>query len=172
MAVPCVAIGMRVLGSLLVTGLTGLVCGAIACNPTHAGTPPAVSITNGKPGAFTLEARSAVKLRLLASIEGLRGGTWSDVSKSFDLGAGYRLVAQCETRRPEKPAAQACIALAAGGKLAPVPWSGMSCSSQCNGDCDKNVPLPAGDYRLVVTTCDGATTFTGPAFHFDGQPHD
>jgi hypothetical protein len=156
---------MRPFARLLVTGL---VCaGAIAA----AGPPPGVSITNGKPGAFVLQARTAVKLRLIASIESLRDGKWSDVSQRFDLGGGYRLVAQCESRRPGKPAADACVELAADAKLVPVPWSGMSCSSQCNGDCDKNVPLPAGDYRLVVTTCDGATSFAGPAFHFDGKPH-
>ena len=161
---------MRSVAPLLVTCLACL--GAAACNAAEAGPPRSVSITNGQPGSFTLEAKSAVKLRTLAAIEALHDGTWSDVSKHFDLGAGYRLVAQCDTRRPAKPSATACVDLAAGAKLAPVPWSGMSCSSQCNGECDKNVPLPAGDYRLVVTTCDGATTFTGPAFHFDGRPHD
>ncbi len=147
-----------------------LVAIGLACSGAQAG-PPALSITNGKPGVFTLAAKSAVKLRVLASIEGLRDGKWSDVSRSFDLGAGFRLVAQCDTHRPEKPAAQACVELAAGTQLVPVPWSGMSCSSQCNKLCDKNAPLPAGDYRLVVTSCDGATTYTGPAFHFDGRPH-
>jgi hypothetical protein len=138
----------------------------VACNTAQAG-PPALSITNGKPGVFTLEAKSPIKVRVLASIESLRDNKWSDVSGSFDLGAGYRLVAKCETRRPVKPAAKDCIEIT---HLEPVPWSGMSCSSQCNGTCDKNGPLPAGDYRLVVTSCDGATTFTGEAFHFDGRP--
>jgi hypothetical protein len=140
-----------------------------ACTAATATPVPDISITNGKAGAFTVEARVPVKLQLRASIEALRDGKWTDVSTYFDLGAGYRLVARCDTRRPEKPAARDCIDLAAGAKLAPVPWTGMSCSSQCNGDCDKNAPLAAGDYRLVVKTCDGATTVAGAAFHFDGR---
>jgi len=138
----------------------------VACAGATAAPSPAVAIANGKPGAFTLEAKATVKLRLVASIEALRDGKWTDVSKYADLGTGYRLVERCE-RKPSPPT---CIELAAGAKLSPVPWTGMSCSSQCNMDCDKNAPLPAGDYRLVVTTCDGAATFAGPAFRFDGRP--
>jgi hypothetical protein len=47
--------------------------------------------------------------------------------------------------------------------LRPVPWSGMSCSSQCNGNCDRNYPL-FGRFRFVVVSCDGATRFEGPVF--------
>lgn len=156
-------------------GLLLLACSSVAaCRIAEASPPPAVSITNGKPGAFTLEAKASVKLRVLASIEGLRDSKWVDVSTGFDLGAGYRLVARCDgpVRAPGAQPESACLELAIGDTLTPVPWSGMSCSSQCNSTCKKNTPLPVGDYRLVVTTCDLATTFRGPAFHLDGRPRD
>ena len=35
---------------------------------------PPVAIDNGKPGAFTISARVAVKLQTVASIEALRDG--------------------------------------------------------------------------------------------------
>jgi hypothetical protein len=124
---------------------------------------PAVTIANGKPGAFTVHAPAATKLRTLAAIEGRRDGAWIDVSAGFDSGDGYRLIARCDARPG------ACVTLAAGATLAPVPWSGMSCSSQCNHTCDKNAPLAAGEYRLVLTSCDGKRTFVGPVFQMDGK---
>lgn len=130
-----------------------------ACTPAGADPTPAVTITNGKPGEFKLDAKSAVKLKTLASIEMLRDGKWTNVSDRFDLGDGYRLVERCDG----KPGA--CLDLAAGASLSPVPWTGYSCSSQCNKSCDKNVQYGEGDYRLVVTSCDGKATFTGPTFH-------
>jgi hypothetical protein len=132
---------------------------AIACSSASADPSPAVQIKNGKPGEFTLTASSTVELQTVASIEMLRDGKWIDISKGFDVGDGYRLIAGCGGK-PDK-----CMTLAKGGSLSPVPWSGYSCSSQCNKTCDKNVQYGEGDYRLVVTSCDGKQTFTGPAFH-------
>lgn len=134
-----------------------------ACTAATAGPSPSVTITNGKPGAFMIHVRAATALRTVASIEGVRDGMWASVAARLDGGDGYRLVARCDA----KPGA--CITLAAGATLAPVPWSGMSCSSQCNATCDKNAPLAAGDYRLVLTSCDGKQTFTGPVFKMDGK---
>ena len=132
----------------------------IACSSAVADPRPALTIANGKPGEFTLTANSAVELATVASIETLRDGKWIQISKNFDLGDGYRLIAGCGGK-PDK-----CTKLAAGGMLTPVPWSGYSCSSQCNQTCDKNVQYGEGDYRLVVTSCDGKQTFTGAAFHW------
>jgi hypothetical protein len=53
--------------------------------------------------------------------------------------------------------------------LRPVAWSGMSCSSQCNHSCDKNVRLH-GHYRFVVRSCDGKTRFEGPVFELPKTP--
>lgn len=134
---------------------------AVACGSATAAPPPAVTITNLGPGRFALDATSAIKLKTVASLEVHRDGKWISVSDAFDVGKGYRLVATCGGTAAD------CVDLAAGGALVPVAWSGFDCSAQCNGTCRANAPQPAGDYRLVVTTCDGKTTFTGPAFHFD-----
>ena len=69
-----------------------------ACAPVAAEPAPALTITNVKPGAFKLDAKSAVKLKTLASIESLRDGKWVDVSKNFDVGDGYRLVERCDAK--------------------------------------------------------------------------
>jgi hypothetical protein len=55
-----------------------------------------------------------------------------------------------------------CVQVDARG-IRPVPWSGMSCSSQCNGNCDKNVPQ-YGTFRFAVKTCDGSRKYEGPLF--------
>jgi hypothetical protein len=141
-----------------------LAIAASACAAAAADPADPIAITNGAPGAFTVTARVDTKLQTVAAIEALRDGKWTDVSSGFDLGTGYRLVERCGGQ----PAR--CVELAPKAKLSPVAWSGMSCSSQCNRECDKNAPLAAGDYRLVVRTCDGATSVAGPAFHFDGKP--
>jgi len=131
-----------------------------ACSAAGADPKPALTIANGKPGAFTLTANEAVKLKTVASIERKDDkGKWADISKGFDVGVGYRLIAACTDKAPE------CVSIAAGGTLSPEPWTGYTCSSQCNGDCDKNGRYGEGDYRLVVTSCDGKATFTGPVFH-------
>jgi hypothetical protein len=137
-----------------------LVLAIAACTAATAAPGPAVTVANGRPGEFTIEAKAAIRLRSIGAIQGLRDGRWADVS--VDLDTGYKLV-QCDTK-PD------CLDLAAGAKLSPRPWTGMSCSSQCTHACDKNAPRPAGEYRLVVTSCDGNATFAGPSFHFDGKP--
>ena len=137
--------------------MRALVLALVACTAADADPAPAVTITNLGPGRFVIDGKA--KLRTAASIEGLRDGKWTPVSQYFDLGAGYRLVDTCSAKTSD------CVELA--GTLTPVPWSGMTCSSQCNMSCRANAPLPAGDYRLVVTTCDGASTIAGPSFHFD-----
>jgi hypothetical protein len=127
------------------------------------GAAPAVTITNSSgQGHFQIQTHEPVKLQTIATIEGLRSGKWTPIS--VDLGEGYKLLDHCEAKPPP------CVAV--NGTLTPPPWTGMSCSSQCNDECDKNAPVSAGEYRLVVKTCDGASTITGPSFHFDGQARD
>jgi len=57
---------------------------------------------------------------------------------------------------------KACVKIDERG-LRPVPWSGMSCSSQCTFNCNKNSFL-RGRFRFVVTSCDGKSRFEGPVF--------
>jgi hypothetical protein len=134
-----------------------------ACSPVAADPAPPVTITNVSVGKFSIEAtKSPVKLQVVADIQGLRDGKWQ--SMPVDAGRGYRLLSGCGDIK------DTCITVAT--KIEPVPWTGMSCSSQCNKTCDKNAPLAAGDYRLVVKTCDDGKPIAGPSFHFDGKPRE
>ena len=64
----------------------------------------------------------------------------------------------------------ACVRIDERG-LRPVPWTGMSCSSQCNHACDKNRWFGGGRFRFVVTSCDGKSRFEGPIFELpDTEP--
>ncbi len=130
-----------------------------ACASVSADPRPPLAIANGRPGAFVLTATAAVELDTMADIEALRDGKWTVVSDNFDTTGGYLLVPRCDgTPSP-------CTSLAAGAKLAPVPWTGMSCSSQCNKTCRANARFPEGDYRLVVSSCEQHARIAGPAFH-------
>ncbi len=46
----------------------------------------------------------------------------------------------------------ACISIAPGTILRPVPWTGWSCDAQCPVDCDRNGRL-SGTFRYVFTDC-------------------
>lgn len=75
--------------------------------------------------------------------------------QNLDLGS-MKLVASCAQ------SAAGCVRVDERG-FRPVPWSGMSCSSQCNRSCDKNQRL-SGRFRFVVKSCDGKTRYEGPVF--------
>jgi len=121
-----------------------------------AASPPRVVLHNTTPaGAFEVVVQAAVSLRsrLIVERQNADGG-WTPVVLDLD---SMRLVETCAQK------VDACIPLEAGRTLRPVPWSGMSCSSQCNGTCDKNFPM-SGTFRFVVKTCDGKERFEGAPF--------
>jgi len=121
--------------------------------------PPPVVVTVMTPGAFEIEntTRAPVKLATEARIE--RDGA------PLDAVDDYRLVEDCSA----KP--DACVEIPAGATLRPVPWTGFSCSSQCNQNCDKNVWMGgAASFRFAVKTCDGARTIRTPAFTMPRDP--
>lgn len=124
-----------------------------------------IAITNLAPGIFSIAVDEPLGLRSIARIERRdeRGG-WSVLS-GLDGGAGFRLAAACDG-----PLA-ACLETSPGTPLLPVPFSGMSCSSQCNGSCKKNGPLGPGTFRLVVDTCDGRVA-TGEPFELPSGRRD
>jgi hypothetical protein len=116
----------------------------------------AVEIRNGPtPGALELRAHGTVELAPELIVEEQRDDGSFERVQYLD-GDAIRLVASCD-QRPGT-----CVKIDERG-LRPVPWSGMSCSSQCNGNCDRNYPL-FGRFRFVVVSCDGATRFEGPVF--------
>jgi hypothetical protein len=119
-------------------------------------------VKNGaKPGEVEIVASSTLELDARLDVEQqVKDGHWEPLL-GLDLGS-MKLVESCSQK------VGACVTLEAKRVLHPVPWSGMSCSSQCNGNCDKNVHR-GGTHRFVVTTCDGKERFEGPAFELPAK---
>src|SRR5262245_37124368 len=91
----------------------------------------AVQIRNGPaPGALELRAHGTVELSPDLIVERQRDDGSFEPLLHLDLDS-MKLVTACD-QRPN-----ACVKVDERG-LRPVPWSGMSCSSQCNRKCDKN----------------------------------
>jgi len=106
-------------------------------------------------GSFTLVNRGpAVQLRSAIKVERQVDAGWQDARVT-----NFYLIEQC-TRAP----VPACITLAAGATLRPMPWLGNFCYAQCPVNCELDGPLPAGSYRFVVMTCDGTRQFASPPF--------
>lgn len=129
--------------------------------PTGGSSPSAaadgIAVTNLAPGVFRIDVDAPIGLRSTARLERRAdGGTWSPIA-NLDGGTGFRLTAACDRPMP------ACLEVSPGTPLLPVPFSGMTCSSQCNAACDKNVGVGPGTFRLVVDTCDGRVA-TGEPF--------
>lgn len=124
--------------------------------PLPSTSDPAVEIRNGaNPGSLELAVHGTVDLDPELIVEQqLSDGSFQPL-QNLDLGS-MKLVTSCDQQ------IKACVRVDEQG-LRPVPWSGMSCSSQCNHSCDKNVRL-YGRYRFVVRSCDGKTRFEGPVF--------
>lgn len=117
---------------------------------------PVVQLRNGaKPGALDIRASRPVALTSELRVEQQRSDGSFELVPQLDLGT-MRLVAMCGG------AVRSCIRVGPEG-LRPVPWSGMSCSAQCQGDCDHNVCYH-GRFRFVATSCDGRTRYPGPVF--------
>jgi hypothetical protein len=130
--------------------------------PADAGAWSPITVTAMGPGSFEIENTSGktVKLMTVAPIE-TQGGAplW------LELGKGYELLEQCPTTPPKT-----CVELAPGATLRPVPWTGFTCSAQCNGDCDKNVWVGIGTYRLVVKACESMQPLASLAFPMATAP--
>ena len=118
--------------------------------------PPRVELRNGaKPGALEIVVTGSFELDAELMVEReIKSGGFEPV-KNLDLGS-MKLVSSCDQTIGK------CVKIE-DAVLRPVPWSGMSCSAQCNGSCDKNVQR-SGRHRFVVRTCDGKTRFEGPVF--------
>ena len=123
---------------------------------------PAVEVRNGpNPGSLELRVTGMVELDPELIVERqLSDGSFQPV-QNLDL-ASMKLVTSCDQR------ISMCVRVDERG-LWPVAWSGMSCSSQCNRSCDKNVRL-YGRYRFVVRSCDRETRFEGPVFELPKTP--
>ena len=136
---------------------------AAASSSATPSAPLPVVITNLASGEFEIEAKQPTSLALAATLERLtEDGGWSPMD-GLDLGKGYRLVESCTGTAPAS-----CVDVAPSKALFPVPWQGFGCSAQCNGTCRANSWEGEGTFRLVVRSCDGAASATGPAFNLPG----
>jgi hypothetical protein len=123
---------------------------------------PAVEIRNGpSPGSLELRVNGMAELDPELIVERQLGDGSFQPLQNLDLGS-MKLVTSCDQR------ISMCVRVDERG-LRPVAWSGMSCSSQCNRSCDKNVRLD-GRFRFVVKSCDGKTRFDGPVFELLKTP--
>jgi hypothetical protein len=123
---------------------------------------PAVQIRNGpSPGSLEIRVNETAELAPELIVERQLGDGSFEPLHNLDLGS-MKLVTRCD-----QPI-NTCVRVDERG-LRPVPWSGMSCSSQCNRSCDKNVRLH-GRFRFVATSCDGKTRFEGPVFELPKTP--
>ncbi len=137
-------------------GLALLVWGVLAGFGSAATAAPSVQVLNGaRPGSLEIRGTGAVDLAPELRVERQRSDGVFEPVRNLDL-SSMRVVAACG-----QPAGT-CVRVDGRG-LRPPPWSGMSCASQCNRTCDKNVRLQ-GRFRFVVTSCDGRARYEGPVF--------
>ena len=122
-----------------------------------------VQILNGEvPGSLEVKASHPTKLAPELGVERQqKDGTFVPVI-NLDLST-MLLVTRCRQQLGK-------FVIVDEKGMKPVPWSGMSCSSQCNGTCDKNVPLE-GHFHFVVHSYKDKTKFVGPIFELKRQDH-
>jgi hypothetical protein len=108
-----------------------------------------------QPGAFAIEASpSGASFEKRGRIEQKTATGWETVFDEFYLVNDCGAVATLP----------ACVTLAPGAQLRPVPWSGYTCYAQCPRPCKSNVYRPPGTFRLVLTVCGGGAQVMGTPF--------
>ncbi|MFL5052228.1 MAG: hypothetical protein ACJ8D4_19145 [Xanthobacteraceae bacterium] len=113
-----------------------------------------------QPGAFAIDASpSGASFAKQGRIEQQTARGWEPVFEEF------RLVEDCGA----VATLPACVTLAPGASLRPVPWTGYTCRGQCPRPCKGNVYRPPGTFRLVLPLCGGGAV-TGPPFHMGARP--
>ncbi len=126
--------------------------------PVDPGPPPVLRVV-GEPDrhdrtvAIRIENRGTEPAELAGTVglERREGSAWSAVD-AVALDLRY----SCADEAP------ACVTLAPGGAYLPPPWRGVLGDAQC--DCERCAPAPAGDYRIVVRSCDRAHAIAGDEF--------
>jgi hypothetical protein len=101
---------------------------------------------------------SEVSLRAGVIVEVDSGGTFASAPSTSTLALRYDCAHE----------ADGCVTLAPGAELLPPEWLGTWGDMQCV--CTRCGPVPAGNYRLVVTTCDGAHRIESNAFAMGDSP--
>lgn len=111
--------------------------------------PPIVVTTGATFGELIVHANAATSLTMRVEIEALVGGAFEP--RSYEM----LLLDACDAKTGTPAGLPACRTLSAGQTLKPVPFTGYTCSSQCNLMCDKNVQITGATIRYVVKSCDG-----------------
>ena len=121
--------------------------------------PPAsnVVLTIREPGVLEV-APNGTALSMGAVVEQEKDGRWTDLAPSEP----YRLLESCSI--DDLP-----LCTASDHTLQIVPWTAMTCGSQCSPDCRKAVPYGRGPFRFVVKACDGSHPLVSPAFDMDDR---
>jgi len=134
---------------LLVVMTAGLT--ALAAQP---GAADVVLHNDGNPGGLRVENRgSAISLSSQIVVERIRDGAWIRTPVRMEL------LEKCLADDPP-----ACVTMEAAATIRTVPWKGNTCSGQCPHSCRSNHYAGPGQFRFVVTTCDGKQRFVGPEF--------
>jgi hypothetical protein len=130
----------------------------IAMTLSHSAVPEAAAaeVRNlAQPGAFAVEASpSGASFEKQGRIEAQTAAGWETVFDEFTLVEACGAVAMLP----------ACVTLAPGAVLRPVPWNGYTCYGQCPRPCKSNVYRPPGTFRLVLTVCGGGAQVMGAPF--------
>jgi hypothetical protein len=174
---------MGVLGTVLVLRRRHLIkavflaVGVWACDPGRdgiaAGSPsvaqqgdkpmdPFVEVHNlESPGAFeVVNHGGVVDLAWEVGVEQASDGEWRRV-----MVEQFELVERCG-----QPKGSPCRTLEKDAVVRPVPWTGYSCTSQCNEACRANVYYGQGRFRFVVWDCSKQHRFEGPPFDLPPDP--
>ena len=110
--------------------------------------------TDGRRVAIRVANTGSAQVALAAplTLERQVDGHWSVLEGV----ASITLRRSCEIEAPP------CTTLAAGAELFPPDWLGTLGDAQCM--CTRCGPAPAGNYRFVVRSCDGARRYEGDPF--------
>jgi hypothetical protein len=137
----------------MIAAFTGI---AMALSLSAVSAAAAAQVRNlAQPGAFAIEASpSGASFENQGRIEQQTAAGWKTVFDKFYLVEDCGAVATLS----------ACVTLAPGAVLRPVPWNGYSCYGQCPRPCKKNVYRPPGTFRLVLTVCGGGAQVMGTPF--------
>lgn len=129
----------------------------VAAKPQRAPSISSVEVRNGsRPGAVTIYATRATSLAPDLMVERQELDKSFKIVQDLDL-SSMHLTTSCGL------VPRTCVRADASG-LRIVPWTGMSCSAQCQRTCDKNEHLH-GTFRFVVVSCDRKIRYEGSLFH-------
>ena len=111
--------------------------------------PPIVVTTGATFGELIVQANATTSLAMRVEIEARVDGAFEP--RAYEM----FLLDACDTKLGTPAGLPPCRTVSAGQTLRPVPFTGYTCSSQCNLMCDKNAQISGTTIRYVVKSCDG-----------------